>query len=117
MHTWRGRRLKLRYRGVTKNHAWLKRRTALLNLRNLTGRGLTGRHGQTRAAAQPAGQAGRRADTTTARSRKPTGPAGAQDHHKPAPTTPYRPSPGPAQSSGLPKGLAGGLEPGDAWAL
>jgi len=39
--TWRGRRLKLRYRGVTKNHAWLKRRTAALNLRNLTSRGLT----------------------------------------------------------------------------
>jgi len=38
--TWRGRRLKLRYRGVTRNHAWLKRRTAALNLRNLTGRGL-----------------------------------------------------------------------------
>ena len=38
--TWRGRRLKLRDRGVTKNHAWLKRRTATLNLRNLTGRGL-----------------------------------------------------------------------------
>jgi hypothetical protein len=34
-------RLKLRYRGVAKNHAWLKRRTAALNLRNLTGRGLT----------------------------------------------------------------------------
>jgi hypothetical protein len=30
--TWRGRRLKLRYRGVTRNHAWLKRRTAALNL-------------------------------------------------------------------------------------
>ena len=38
--TWRGRRLKLRYRGTAKNHAWLKRRTAVLNLRNLTGRGL-----------------------------------------------------------------------------
>ncbi len=38
--TWRGRRLKLRYRGVTRNHAWLKRRTAALNLRNLIGRGL-----------------------------------------------------------------------------
>jgi len=38
--TWRGRRLKLRYRGVAKNHAWLKRRTAVLNLRNLAGRGL-----------------------------------------------------------------------------
>jgi hypothetical protein len=36
-----GRRLKLRYRGTTKNHAWLKRRTAALNLRNLVGRGLT----------------------------------------------------------------------------
>jgi hypothetical protein len=44
--TWRGRRLKLRYRGVTRNHAWLKRRTAALNLRNLTGRGLT-RRGET----------------------------------------------------------------------
>jgi Transposase DDE domain len=31
--SWRGRRLKLRYRGVTPNHAWLKRRTAALNLR------------------------------------------------------------------------------------
>ena len=39
--TWRGRRLKLRYRGVTKNHAWLKRRTAAVNLRALLGRGLT----------------------------------------------------------------------------
>ena len=29
---------------MTKNHAWLKRRTAALNLRNLTGKGLT-RHG------------------------------------------------------------------------
>ena len=38
--TWRGRRLKLRYRGVTRNHAWLKRRTAALNLRNLIGKGL-----------------------------------------------------------------------------
>jgi transposase len=36
-----GRRLKLRYRGTTKNHAWLSRRTAGLNLRNLLGRGLT----------------------------------------------------------------------------
>jgi hypothetical protein len=38
--TFRGRRLKLRYRGVTKNHAWLKRRTAAVNLRTLLGRGL-----------------------------------------------------------------------------
>lgn len=36
-----GRRLKLRYRGTTKNHAWLTLRTAGLNLRNLVGRGLT----------------------------------------------------------------------------
>jgi hypothetical protein len=36
-----GRRIKLRYRGVTKNNAWLKRRTAALNLRNLLGQGLT----------------------------------------------------------------------------
>jgi len=43
--TFRGRRLKLRYRGVTKNNAWLKRRTAALNLRNLTGKGLTRRDG------------------------------------------------------------------------
>ena len=43
--TWRGRRLKLRCRGVTSNHAWLKRRTAAMNLRNLLGRGLTRRDG------------------------------------------------------------------------
>jgi hypothetical protein len=36
-----GRRLKLRYRGTAKNNAWLTRRTAGLNLRNLLGRGLT----------------------------------------------------------------------------
>jgi IS5 family transposase len=39
-----GRRLKLRYLGVTKNNAWLKHRTAALNLRNLISRGLA-RHG------------------------------------------------------------------------
>ena len=43
--TWRGRRLKLRYRGTARNHAWLKRRTAALNLRNLIGKGLTRRGG------------------------------------------------------------------------
>jgi hypothetical protein len=43
--TWRGRRLKLRYRGVTRNHSWLKRRTAALNLRNLIGKGLASRDG------------------------------------------------------------------------
>jgi hypothetical protein len=36
-----GWRIKLRYRGTSKNHAWLKRRTAALNLRNLAGRGLS----------------------------------------------------------------------------
>ncbi|MEP7025644.1 MAG: IS1182 family transposase [Actinomycetota bacterium] len=36
-----GRRLKLRYRGTTRNNAWLKNRTAALNLRNLIARGLT----------------------------------------------------------------------------
>jgi hypothetical protein len=35
-----GRRLKLRYRGTDANHAWLKRRTAALNLRNLINHGL-----------------------------------------------------------------------------
>lgn len=35
-----GRRLRLRYRGTTANNAWLKRRTAALNLRNLINRGL-----------------------------------------------------------------------------
>jgi Transposase domain (DUF772)/Transposase DDE domain len=43
--TCRGRRVKLRYRGVARNHAWLKRRTAALNLRNLLGKGLTCRDG------------------------------------------------------------------------
>jgi Transposase DDE domain/Transposase domain (DUF772) len=43
--TWRGRRLKLRYRGQARNHAWLKRRTAAVNLRNLLGRGLALRDG------------------------------------------------------------------------
>jgi hypothetical protein len=42
----RGLRLKLRYRGVTPNDAWLKSRTAALNLRNLISRGLT-RHDST----------------------------------------------------------------------
>jgi hypothetical protein len=40
-----GRRLRLRYLGVANNNAWLKRRTAALNLRNLLGRGLTRRDG------------------------------------------------------------------------
>jgi IS5 family transposase len=36
-----GRRLKLRYLGTARNNAWLKNRTAALNLRNLISRGLT----------------------------------------------------------------------------
>ena len=36
-----GRRIKLRYRGTANNNAWLKYRTAALNLRNLISRGLT----------------------------------------------------------------------------
>ena len=43
--TWRGRRIKLRYRGQARNHAWLKRRTAAVNLRTLLGRGLARRDG------------------------------------------------------------------------
>jgi hypothetical protein len=43
--TWRGRRLKLRYRGQARNNAWLKRRTAAVNLRNLPSRGLGRRNG------------------------------------------------------------------------
>jgi hypothetical protein len=41
--TWRGRRLKLRYRGAASNDAWLKRRTAAINLRNLLSRDLARR--------------------------------------------------------------------------
>jgi hypothetical protein len=40
-----GRRLKLRYRGTTRNNAWLKNRTAALNLRNLISRGLDRQNG------------------------------------------------------------------------
>jgi hypothetical protein len=40
-----GRRLRLRYLGTVANNAWLKRRTAALNLRSLIGRGLTRRDG------------------------------------------------------------------------
>jgi hypothetical protein len=40
-----GRRLKLRYLGTARNNAWLKNRTAALNLRNLISRGLAYRNG------------------------------------------------------------------------
>ena len=36
-----GRRVKLRYLGVTKNHAWLRNRAAAINLRTLLNAGLT----------------------------------------------------------------------------
>jgi hypothetical protein len=39
--THRGRRIKLRYRGTTKNHAWLRDRIAAINLRRLITLGLT----------------------------------------------------------------------------
>jgi hypothetical protein len=39
--TQNGRRVKLRYRGVTKNNAWLHTRAAALNIRTLIRRGLT----------------------------------------------------------------------------
>jgi IS5 family transposase len=40
-----GRRLKLRYLGTARNNAWLKNRTAALNLRNLISRGLAHENG------------------------------------------------------------------------
>ncbi|MCI4675019.1 transposase [Candidatus Mycolicibacterium alkanivorans] len=43
--TQRGRRVKLRYLGVTKNHAWLRNRAAAINLRTLVNAGLTHRDG------------------------------------------------------------------------
>jgi hypothetical protein len=43
--TSRGRRIKLRYRGTARNNAWLKQRTAAVNLRTLISRGLTRQHG------------------------------------------------------------------------
>jgi Transposase DDE domain/Transposase domain (DUF772) len=41
----RGRRIKLRYLGVDKNHAWLRTRCAAINLRTLINSGLTRRDG------------------------------------------------------------------------
>src|ERR1700694_4858869 len=49
-----GRRLKLRYHGTEKNHAWLTRRADGLNLRYLLGRGLTHTAGSWVLAAQTA---------------------------------------------------------------
>jgi hypothetical protein len=40
-----GRRLKVRYRGTARNNAWLKNRTAALNLRNLISHGLDRQNG------------------------------------------------------------------------
>lgn len=41
----RGRRVKLRYLGVEKNHAWLRNRCAAINLRTLINKGLTRTNG------------------------------------------------------------------------
>jgi Transposase DDE domain/Transposase domain (DUF772) len=43
--TQHGRRIKLRYRGVANNHAWLRTRAAALNLRTLIKHGLTHQDG------------------------------------------------------------------------
>jgi hypothetical protein len=43
--THHGRRIKLRYLGVAKNHTWLRTRTAAINLRTLINHGLTHRNG------------------------------------------------------------------------
>ena len=43
--TQRGRRVRLRYLGVAKNHAWLRNRAAAINLRTLINAGLTRRDG------------------------------------------------------------------------
>ena len=43
--TWRAAGSSSATAAATRNHAWLKRRTAALNLRNLVGRGLTRRDG------------------------------------------------------------------------
>jgi Transposase DDE domain/Transposase domain (DUF772) len=43
--THRGRRVTLRYRGIAKNHAWLRNRAAAINLRTLVNAGLTRRDG------------------------------------------------------------------------
>jgi hypothetical protein len=43
--THRGRRIKLRYLGVDKNHAWLRNRCAAINLRTLVNNGLTQTNG------------------------------------------------------------------------
>jgi hypothetical protein len=45
--TQNGRRVKLRYRGVTKNNAWLHTRAAALNLRTLIRHGMAARSGGT----------------------------------------------------------------------
>jgi hypothetical protein len=43
--TCNGQRVKLRYLGVAKNHAWLRTRCAAINLRTLVNSGLTRRDG------------------------------------------------------------------------
>jgi hypothetical protein len=43
--TQNGRRIKLRYRGATKNNAWLRTRSAAVNVRTLLRHGLTRQNG------------------------------------------------------------------------
>ncbi|MGH3775263.1 MAG: transposase [Pseudonocardiaceae bacterium] len=43
--TQNGRRIKLRYLGVAKNHAWLRTQSAAINLRTLINHGLTHQDG------------------------------------------------------------------------
>ena len=86
MATSRGRRLMLRYREVTSNNAWLKRRTAAVNLRSLLGRGLTRRdgvwalatcpgcHRQARHHGQPGKKTTARRQAVTAGARQRPGP-------------------------------------------
>lgn len=86
-----GRRVKLRYRGTVKNNAWLTRRTAGLNLRNLLSRGLShgrslGSHSSNRLTTPPAGLDRRRHPTrigsppaAEAPCHGPDGPSSAPD--------------------------------------
>jgi hypothetical protein len=93
--TWRGRRLKLRYRGAAKNNSWLKRRTAAVNLRNLGAGHLTSNHVRSPKATTGATARQRPAKTFTARTPAPRHPRNTPDEH-------HRRSPDPAQFSRLP---------------
>ena len=120
---------KLRYRGVTKNHAWLKRRTAALNLRNLTGRGLAatapGAGHLTRPQYQPGPQASPARHSGASLTPRPAGPTtspprpAAPSWPQAAAMTRHQQLLGPTNSSGLLDGgsvrlgNSGGLLAGD----